>query len=672
MDGTTGYDALALLDRVLTDPAGEQPLDALEARLRGGHVGLAPAGPRPQARRGRREPAAPRPGGSCASCPTCCPHRHERLEDAVAEVLACFPVYRSYLPARARAPRRGARRCPRRTGPTSPTVLDVPRVRCWPTRRPPAALRFQQTSGMVMAKGVEDCAFYRYSRLTSLNEVGADPSRLRRSRPTEFHDAMAAPPARLAARDDRAVDPRHQARRGRPRPDRRARRGPGALGGDPRPAPAAACPCPTRASATCCGRPPFGAWPIERASGCTRTPRRRCARPASTPPGPTPTRTTRAPCTQRSTRPRRRRGVARGARRAGRAASRRPVASNSLAAQAARADDAGCARRLPGQRGRASVSLVDPDNRRPVDFDAAAATLADGSVDKQRDHRRRRCGCGATGRSCSPSYTPLPAEGPAADHVLAFDRGGAITVVTRLPLGLAAKGGWGDTTLAAAGGCVDERARRGFETLDWRSLLNHRSPTLLRRLPGGAAGAGGLMRGRFDVWAPLPGAGAAERRRRGRRDDQGRRRLVVAGRAGAGRRGRLRLPARRLGPGRCPTRGRGASRAACTSGRAPSTPTAFAWTDDHWTGRQLAGSVVYELHIGTFTPEGTLDAAAERLDHLVDARRRPGRAAAGQRVQRHPQLGVRRRALVGRRTSSTAGRRRTSASSTPPTRPDSA
>eukprot|EP01032_Pedospumella_encystans_P024270 gene24270-27455_t len=39
-----------------------------------------------------------------------------------------------------------------------------------------AALRFQQTSGMVMAKGVEDTAFYRYSRLTSLNEVGGDPS----------------------------------------------------------------------------------------------------------------------------------------------------------------------------------------------------------------------------------------------------------------------------------------------------------------------------------------------------------------------------------------------------------------------------------------------------------------------------------------------------------------
>ena len=44
---------------------------------------------------------------------------------------------------------------------------------------------------------------------------------------------------------------------------------------------------------------------------------------------------------------------------------------------------------------------------------------------------------------------------------------------------------------------------------------------------------------------------------------------------------------------------------------------AYAWTDDTWTGRQLAGSVIYELHVGTFTPEGTLDAALGRLDHLA-------------------------------------------------------
>ncbi len=45
-------------------------------------------------------------------------------------------------------------------------------------------------------------------------------------------------------------------------------------------------------------------------------------------------------------------------------------------------------------------------------------------------------------------------------------------------------------------------------------------------------------------------------------------------------------------------------------------PRAFTWTDGQWTGQQLAGSVIYELHIGTFTPEGTFDAALGKLDHL--------------------------------------------------------
>jgi maltooligosyltrehalose trehalohydrolase len=43
----------------------------------------------------------------------------------------------------------------------------------------------------------------------------------------------------------------------------------------------------------------------------------------------------------------------------------------------------------------------------------------------------------------------------------------------------------------------------------------------------------------------------------------------------------------------------------------------FEWTDSSWTGRQLAGGVIYELHLGTFTPEGTLDSAIDKLDHLV-------------------------------------------------------
>ena len=45
---------------------------------------------------------------------------------------------------------------------------------------------------------------------------------------------------------------------------------------------------------------------------------------------------------------------------------------------------------------------------------------------------------------------------------------------------------------------------------------------------------------------------------------------------------------------------------------------AFAWTDATWRGVALPGSVLYELHVGTFTPEGTFAAAVERLDHLVE------------------------------------------------------
>lgn len=47
-------------------------------------------------------------------------------------------------------------------------------------------------------------------------------------------------------------------------------------------------------------------------------------------------------------------------------------------------------------------------------------------------------------------------------------------------------------------------------------------------------------------------------------------------------------------------------------------PASFSWTDQAWTGRQLAGGLLYELHVGTFTPEGTLDAAVTRFDHLVE------------------------------------------------------
>lgn len=47
-------------------------------------------------------------------------------------------------------------------------------------------------------------------------------------------------------------------------------------------------------------------------------------------------------------------------------------------------------------------------------------------------------------------------------------------------------------------------------------------------------------------------------------------------------------------------------------------PAAYAWRDSGWRGKDLQGAVIYELHVGTFTPEGTLDAAVEKLGYLAD------------------------------------------------------
>ncbi|WP_243762725.1 malto-oligosyltrehalose trehalohydrolase [Allobranchiibius sp. CTAmp26] len=47
-------------------------------------------------------------------------------------------------------------------------------------------------------------------------------------------------------------------------------------------------------------------------------------------------------------------------------------------------------------------------------------------------------------------------------------------------------------------------------------------------------------------------------------------------------------------------------------------PSTFSWTDQAWLGASLEAAVIYELHIGTFTPDGTLDSAIEQIDHLVD------------------------------------------------------
>jgi (1->4)-alpha-D-glucan 1-alpha-D-glucosylmutase len=112
-------------------------------------------------------------------------------------------------------------------------------------------------------------------------------------------------------------------------------------------------------------------------------------------------------------------------------------------------------------------SLVDPDNRRPVDFDLRARLLdaaehtAPSGPDDPGTAKLAVTAAALRLRRDSPelftTYAPLAAEGAAADHALAFDRGGAVAVVTRLPVGLAARGGWGDTVLRLPDGWWTEQ-----------------------------------------------------------------------------------------------------------------------------------------------------------------------------------------------------------------------
>ena len=94
---------------------------------------------------------------------------------------------------------------------------------------------------------------------------------------------------------------------------------------------------------------------------------------------------------------------------------------------------------------------------------------------------------------------------------------------------------------------------------------------------------------------------------------------------------------------------------------------AFAWTDDGFTPPALEDTVIYELHVGTFTPEGTFEAVIPHLAGLRELGDHHDRADAGGGVPRPPRLGLRRRLPVGRPLGLRRPARRCSGSSTPPT-----
>jgi (1->4)-alpha-D-glucan 1-alpha-D-glucosylmutase len=186
--GTTGYDALNRVTGLFVDPAGEQPLTSLWQAVTGesgDYDGVVDAAKRQVL----HQVLAAEVDRLVDIAKPACDAAHldvtrRGLREALVELLVSFGVYRAYVPPAGpadavarehveKAVARAQNALPRRA--REAEVLGRMALAEEP-RCPEFVTRFQQTCGPVMAKGVEDTAFYRHLPLTALNEVGGDPS----------------------------------------------------------------------------------------------------------------------------------------------------------------------------------------------------------------------------------------------------------------------------------------------------------------------------------------------------------------------------------------------------------------------------------------------------------------------------------------------------------------
>jgi (1->4)-alpha-D-glucan 1-alpha-D-glucosylmutase len=192
--GTTGYDFLNVVGGLHVDPAGEGPLTELHARFTGTATTY-PDMVREKKHLVMRESLAADvrrivdlAADVLGRHRRYCDYTRPEIEAAVTEVVAGFPVYRTYLqPGRpatdadvaqvAVAVEESRARRPDLDGDLFSFLAEVLLLRVPGPTEEELALRFQQLTGPVMAKGVEDTTFYCWRRLVSLNEVGGDPAR---------------------------------------------------------------------------------------------------------------------------------------------------------------------------------------------------------------------------------------------------------------------------------------------------------------------------------------------------------------------------------------------------------------------------------------------------------------------------------------------------------------
>ncbi|MEO9322065.1 malto-oligosyltrehalose synthase [Nocardioides sp. C4-1] len=452
--GTTGYDALGLVDRVLTDPDAEHVLPGADLdygrMVHDAKRWIADGMLGSEVRRTVRElPASlvaddDTPGELLLDA--------DALEDAVAELAACFGVYRSYVPEgvehleAAAAAARSYRPDLAATIDALVPVLGDPGL--------PVARRFEQLTGATMAKGVEDTTFYRYNRLTSLNEVGGDPSHFSLS-VDAFHDAMAhrqsTSPLAMTTLST------HDTKRGE---DVRARI-----------AVLAEVPGRWRASLdrlqtlTPIASPAFasllwqavvGAWDPDDAdlrprlhAYAEKAMREAADHTTWTAPEPDFEATVHAAVDAAFDDAD---VAAVVADLYGAVAA--PAATNTLSAKLLALTMPGVPDVYQGSE-LWEQSLVDPDNRRRVDLALRADLLAGRATHLQLPKLRVTAEALRLRRDrpeLFTAYAAVAVGGAAAAHAIAFDRGGAVTVATRLPVGLAERGGWGDTRLALPAG----------------------------------------------------------------------------------------------------------------------------------------------------------------------------------------------------------------------------
>ncbi|MGV0850116.1 malto-oligosyltrehalose synthase [Mycolicibacterium phlei] len=453
--GTTGYDAMREIGGVLLDPAGERPLTEL---FESGGVAYdsLPALARELKAAAVTDTLASELGRLRRSVVAAIGSDHDGLPEAIAALLSHIDVYRcDYRSLSLVLPAAFAETASQRPDLARPLALLAAAVE----RSRETAVRLQQLCGAATAKSMEDCLFYRDARLVSLNEVGSEPHLFGVS-VAEFHQ-RAGVRAALWPRAMVSLST-HDTKRGE---DVRARIG--ALSQVPSLWAelvgkwTLAAPPPDTATGLFLLQNIFGVWPVDgvvtdelrqRLHAYTEKAIREAgARTSWNDPD---TEFESAVHTWLDT-------VLQG---------RVAAEMTSLAAhldEYARSD--ALAQKLlsltvPGvpdiYQGTElwEDSLVDPDNRRPVDYAARSDALA------ALTHPKLRVVAAALAlRRARPQtfteggYSPVLADGPAAEHLLAFVRGGdVLTAVTRHPVKLS-ETGWGDTSLPLPDGTWTDR-----------------------------------------------------------------------------------------------------------------------------------------------------------------------------------------------------------------------